>query len=106
MALLLNADTSIRIFYNGDAEQANLNYGDALLTKITKGEKSYFEIPNISADKLSEKFVLVIGDDELEFSTLSYSVLALKKTADQNLWNLSKALCVYADAAKAYKESL
>ena len=106
MALLLNADTSIRIFYNGDAEQANLNYGDALLTKITKGEKSYFEIPNISADKLSEEFVLVIGDDELEFSALSYSVLALKKTTDQNLWNLSKALCVYADAAKAYKESL
>ena len=106
MALLLNADTSIRIFYNGDAEQANLNYGDALLTKITKGEKSYFEIPNISADKLSEEFVLVIGDDELEFSALSYSALALKKTTDQNLWNLSKALCVYADAAKAYKESL
>jgi len=106
MALLLNADTSIRIFYNGEEELANLNYGDALLTKITKGEKSYFEIPNISADKLSEEFVLVIGDDELEFSALSYSTLALKKTTDQNLWNLSKALCVYADAAKAYKESL
>ena len=106
MALLLNADTSIRIFYNGEEELANLNYGDALLTKITKGEKSYFEISNISADKLSEEFVLVIGDDELEFSALSYSTLALKKTTDQNLWNLSKALCVYADAAKAYKESL
>ena len=106
MALLLNADTSIRIFYDGDAQQANLNYGDALLTKITKGGKSYFEIANISADKLSEEFVLVIDDDELKFSALSYSVLALKKTTDQALWDLSKALCVYADAAKAYKISL
>ncbi|MBR6420193.1 MAG: hypothetical protein IKS42_07655 [Oscillospiraceae bacterium] len=106
MALLLNADTSIRIFYEGDATQANLNYGDAVLTKITKGGKSYFEIPNISADKLSEECVLVIGEDTLAFSALSYSVLALKKTTDQNLWNLSKALCVYADAAKAYKASL
>ncbi|MBP3267638.1 MAG: hypothetical protein J6M07_04855, partial [Ruminococcus sp.] len=106
MALLLNADTSIRIFYDGDAQQANLNYGDALLTKITKGGKSYFEIANISADKLSEEFVLVIGEDELEFSALSYSVLALKKTTDKDLWDLSKALCVYADAAKAYKASL
>ncbi len=106
MALLLNADTSIRIFYDGDAQQANLNYGDTLLTKITKGGKSYFEIPNISADKLSEEFVLVIDGDELKFSALSYSVLAVKKTTDQALLDLSKALCVYADAAKAYKASL
>ncbi|MBQ8122364.1 MAG: hypothetical protein IJ170_03480 [Ruminococcus sp.] len=106
MALLLNADTSIRIFYDGDAQRANLNYGEDLLTKITKGGKSYFEISNISADKLSEEFVLVIDGDELKFSALSYSVLALKKTTDKDLWDLSKALCVYADAAKAYKASL
>ncbi len=106
MSLLLISDTSIRIYYEGDVQQANLNYGDALLTKITNGGKSYFEIPNISADKLSEEFVLVIGNDELEFSALSYSVLALTKTTDQQLWDLSKALCVYADAAKAYKEIL
>ena len=106
MSLLLISDTSIRIYYEGDIQQANLNYGDALLTKITNGGKSYFEIPNISADKLSEEFVLVIGNDELEFSALSYSVLALTKTTDQQLWDLSKALCVYADAAKAYKEIL
>ena len=92
--------------WSNDAQQANLNYGEALLTKITKGGKSYFEIPNISADKLSEEFVLVIDGDELKFSALSYSVLALKKTTDQALWDLSKALYVYAGAAKAYKISL
>ncbi|NLT08271.1 MAG: hypothetical protein GXY08_02050, partial [Ruminococcus sp.] len=57
MALVLNSETSIRVFYDGPANTADIEevggYYDSLNDKKTENGKSYFEIENIRADKLA-----------------------------------------------------
>lgn len=105
LALVLNSQTAIRIYYEGDVDTASLD-GFIGLDKVTRNGSSYFEITNVPADKLADEHTLAIGNDVLKFSALSYGYLALNKTTDEKLWNVVKSLYVYAKAADAYRSTL
>ena len=69
MALVLNSETSVRFFYEGDETYAALKMwkngvlklGENLIKKHND-DGDYFEVRNIPAHRLSELFVVEIGD--------------------------------------------
>lgn len=100
LALVLNSRTAVRVFYDGDADKAILrNNGKTLYKK----EGGIFDIPNISADKLMDLYVLEIDGESMMFSPVSYCYLA-NGTDDAKLKDIGKSLMIYGDAAFKYKK--
>ena len=107
MALVLDAGTAIRIFYDGSETTAQLEGRSFPLYIQEKNGSKYFEIENIAAHELDHFCGMKIGTKTLAFCPLSYGYLAHDLAADKTeLINLVNALYAYSEAAWAYQQSL
>ena len=109
-AVVLNSETAVRVFYNGDETTAT-HYGwddeGELITVGTLNKKhnadgDYFEVANIPAHELADVFVLKIGTETIMISPISYGYLVKTKSSDETLKTLCCAFYDYAKAAEAY----
>ncbi|MBQ3856783.1 MAG: hypothetical protein II762_08850, partial [Ruminococcus sp.] len=73
--------------------------------KKHNADGDYFELKNLPAHRLSEIFVVTIGDKDVIFTALSYGYLVKRRSNDEKLKTLCCALYDYAMAAEAYFES-
>ncbi|MBQ6252383.1 BspA family leucine-rich repeat surface protein [Ruminococcus sp.] len=104
ISLVLNSKTAVRIYSPDEAETAKC--GQLIISPSTSQYGKFFEIPAISADKLSSENTLIINGKEVTFSALSYVQRVLgSSSADDDL----KALCTrfyeYSKAADEYYSS-
>lgn len=107
MALVLDAGTAIRIFYDGSETTAQLEGRSFPLYIQEKNGSKYFEIENIAAHELDHFYGMKIGTKTLAFCPLSYGYLAHDLAADKTeLTTLVNALYAYSEAAWAYQQSL
>ena len=101
--LLLDSNTTFRIYFNADPVEATI---DGVSAKV--GQKNglyYIECPNISAPDLDRVHEAKVGGCTMKFSALSYvySVLSERDHSD-DLVTLVKALYAYNFAANIYFE--
>ena len=100
LSLVLNSATALRIY----TDSKNVEYnGNKLASKVSK-YGTYYEIDNIFAQKLSDKYTVVIDGKEYSISPLTYVYKVLSnKNSSPALVDMAKAIYVYAKAAKDYK---
>ncbi|HBB18982.1 MAG TPA: hypothetical protein DCZ62_00925 [Ruminococcus sp.] len=116
LSLILNSATTLRLYWDliDKGDEAKLFDVDAFvalddLTAVydSKKDKTYFEITDIPAGKLTEQYRLTYGCD-LYFNPMSYvyRVLLAEQNGDPiatpQLVDLAKSLYVYARAAYNY----
>ncbi len=99
LSLVLNSATALRIY----TDSKNVEYnGNKLASKVSK-YGTYYEIDNIFAQKLSDKYTVVIDGKEYSISPLTYVYKVLSnKNSSPALVDMAKAIYVYAKAAKDY----
>lgn len=120
--LLLNSDTTIRFYIypeenasmdkytfsvNGTAYQPVLNTG----TTVDENAKYYIEVEGIAAQNLDTVYTLSVSDDtssySVPYSALIYAYNTVKSdTATKELKNTVKAMYLYNQKAKEYKNWL
>lgn len=99
LSLVLNSATAMRIYTDSD----NVVYKGKKLTSKTSKYGKYYEIGNILAQKLSDKYTVVIDGTEYSVSPMSYVYKVLSnENASPALVDMAKAVYVYAKAAKEY----
>ena len=104
ISLVLNSKTAVRIYYPDEAETAKC--GQLIISPSTSQYGKFFEIPAISADRLSAENTLIINGKEVTFSALSYVQRILSNSsADDDLKALCTRLYEYSKAADEYYSS-
>ncbi len=99
LSLVLNSATAMRIYTDSD----NVVYKGEKLTSKTSKYGKYYEIENILAQKLSDKYTVVIDGTEYSVSPMSYVYKVLtNENASPALVDMAKAVYVYAKAAREY----
>lgn len=99
LSLVLNSATAMRIYTDSD----NVVYKGEKLTSKTSKYGKYYEIGNILAQKLSDKYTVVIDGTEYSVSPMSYVYKVLtNENASPALVDMAKAVYVYAKAAREY----
>ena len=89
----------MRIYTDSD----NVVYKGEKLTSKTSKYGKYYEIENILAQKLSDKYTVVIDGTEYSVSPMSYVYKVLtNENASPALVDMAKAVYVYAKAAREY----
>jgi|GEM_PF-2286450 len=105
ISVVLNSDTAIRIYYDGEENTADL--GDKTLTSKTGKYGKYFEIPDIAAHQLFDDYTITIGGKSVTFSTMSYVQRVLDKgDIGSDLYGVCEMLYAYGKAAYDYNKSL
>ncbi|MBO4878574.1 MAG: hypothetical protein J5501_11245 [Ruminococcus sp.] len=108
ISLVLNSATALRIYYPSSTAPETVTYyaNDDTPQDAVLSSKGYIEIPNIPAHKLSAKYTVKVNGVSSIIYPLNYVKRVLSSsTADGKLADVSKALYVYAQAAKAYTEN-
>jgi len=105
ISVVLNSDTAIRIYYDGEENTADL--GGKTLTSKTGKYGKYFEIPDIAAHQLFDDYTITIGGKSVTFSTMSYVQRVLDKgDIGSDLYGVCEMLYAYGKAAYDYNKSL
>ncbi len=107
MSLLVESETSIRIYYTGDKIDAAVSSSGKNVDFVTgtNGSYNYIEIPNISAQDIDKTFSISFGDKgTLNVSALSYAYVILKAHNNDNsdICNTVRALFKYNQAAEEF----
>ncbi len=108
LSLVLNSATSMRIYYPSTTTPSTVKCyadNDTVFNAVVKD--GYIEIPNIPAHMLAAKFTVSVNNVSSIVYPLNYVKRVLNNTDlsdDDPLVTVSKALYVYAQAAKAYTE--
>lgn len=105
--MVLKDTTSVRLYFNEQPTSATI---DDVQTDIkAKGTQYYIEIPDVKAGELSNSHTIEVTSGGHTMTITNFSVLSAARAAIQNentneaLRNLSTALVLYAEAAKAAK---
>ncbi len=100
-----DADAYIKAVYTIGEE--TVTFTNATVEEGSTNSYVYFDIKNISADKLNTKQTVTITSGEnsftVRFSVIDYVKLAQNDT-DSKLANLAKAVAKYANASKEYNK--
>ena len=116
MTLLMQSDTSLRLYFTVDDGHAIGDYAFKLGRTGTEGAayqpregtgshagQYYVEISNIPAAELGDTYTVQAGGVSFDVSALSYAYLALNSSrTSENLKNAAKALYEYCQAARTY----
>ena len=105
-ALVLDSETTFRIYFDGAPKSAYVNGQDA---DVKSGEKGcYIELSGIGANKLSSSCSASADGCEITFSALSYVYGVLESEPDQSkpINKLARALYAYSAAADNYAAML
>ena len=105
MALLLDSDTSLRIYFSSHPGTA---YIDGSKADVFRKDGSYYiEVRDIGAKDLNTVHRAAVGGFTMELSALSYvyNVLSDENGSSGELTDLAKALFAYSFAADVYFES-
>lgn len=110
-SLLLESETTLRIFLTVDASVENLTvtYNGQPLEIKTRGNLSYVDVKNIAAPDLDENYTITVNDGtetaDITFSPMCYCA-SVKANAtgvhSETLQNVVAALYLYNQAANAY----
>ncbi len=100
IALILNSKIEARI-YSDNVIPEPFN-GDGYLPTLFGTDQGYYFIYDIGAPQLASTETYQIGDTAFKFSPLTYGYYIMKKSDDESLKTLVRALYVYAQAAQAY----
>ena len=106
MTLILEAETTFRLYFRTDAIEAYtfMLDGEQVTPKLIAAEDLYYiAVTNISAKDLDTMHTLEIkGECTLTFNALSYAYAALKDGKNEAVCNVVRALYKYNEAANAY----
>ncbi len=111
LALVLESETVIRLYFNADASSVdNLTFtvDDTELTikEASSGSYSYYVEFSVQASRLNETFTVTVtnGTDTgtVEYSAYAYINTVVNGSYDTKLQNVCKALYYYAEAADDY----
>lgn len=102
-SLVLEDTAKIRIYYRGDGlEICKINGKTVQSVRVGDSGGRYIEIENVSAQDLSKRFNVSIGDTSFKVSAFDYIKQAAETETDENLLNLLKTLVLYYQAANEY----
>ena len=105
-SLLLNSETTLRIYYEltGDKtiDEFTFYLDGKEVTPIQKGERYYIEVRDIAAHKLDEAHEFTVGGLTMTYSALSYVNTVLTVANDEPVVNMAKALYAYSMATEQF----
>ena len=104
--LVLDSETSIKIYLSGNVTGHSYSYSDGsdthYLTPVKSGSSYYFKITNLDATKLNKKFAVYAGDEKIfDYSVLTWAQSLIGKSETYKK-NLAAAMYEYNVAARAY----
>ena len=104
--LVLDSETSIKIYLSGNVTGHSYSYFDGSdtysLTPVKSGSRYYFKITNLDATKLNKKFAVYAGDTKIfDYSVLTWAQSLIGKS-EAYKQNLAAAMYEYNVAARAY----
>ena len=99
LSLVLNSATSLRIYTESNDVKL---YGNNMTQKMSKYGK-YYEISNIPAHKLCDRYPVTINGVDYEISPMSYVYRVLNNdNANQKLKDMANAAYIYASVSNTY----
>ena len=104
--LSLKSETTLSLYFASDSE-LSFSAGEMTVEKATNGEYQIARIRGIPANELKDSVTLTVTAGEesgsVTYSPMNYCYNALNGgTSNNNLKNVIKALCSYAQAAESY----
>ena len=104
--LVLDSETSIKIYLSGNVKGYSYSYSDGSntfsLTPVKSGSRYYFKITNLDATKLNKKFAVYAGDTKIfDYSVLTWAQSLIGKS-EAYKQNLAAAMYEYNAAARTY----
>ena len=104
--LCLESETAIKHYFtltsNNPITDYTFTINGTVVTPIKSGNMYCVTVDGISANNLSENYVVKTGELTLNYSAMSYANSTLTKTNKISLQNVTKALYLYNQAAVDY----